>query len=313
MVKLVISRLLTSIPVMFVVATLIFLILYVTPGDPAHILAGDFASPEVIEATRARLGLDQNIFVRYSTFIFGLVQGDFGHSIFSGMDVLELIAQRAEPTIALCLLAMAVSLPISVVLGVIAAKYPNSVFDRTLMAVSALGFSVPAFVLAFILVYSLSLSANLLPVQGYAPLSQGFGPFISHLVLPTITVAAFTIALLARMTRTSMLDVLGEDYVKTARAKGASETKVLFSHALPNASVPIITVTGISTATLITGVVVVETIYNIPGVGSLIMNAIQQRDYPLIQGITLVFSFAYILINLVVDVVCALVDPRIRY
>lgn len=313
MLKLVLSRLLTAIPVMLVVATLIFLILYITPGDPAHILAGDFASPAVIEATRVRLGLDQSIFVRYYVFISGLLQGDFGHSIFSGKSVLELMAQRAEPTIALTFLAMAVSLPISVVVGVIAAKNPNGFFDRALMAVSALGFSVPAFVLAFFLVYTLSLSTNLLPVQGYVPPRDGLLPFLSHLVLPTITVAAFTIALLARITRSSMLDVLGEDYVKTARAKGATEATVLFQHALPNASIPIITVTGISTATLITGVVVVETIYNIPGLGSLIMGAIQQRDYPLIQGITLVFSLVYILINLIVDVVCAMVDPRIRY
>ena len=301
-------RLLSTIPVLLIVAVLVFLMLRLTPGDPAAILAGDAASSEQIAAIRASLGLDRSIAVQFGIWSGNLLQGDFGRSYFYKMDVTQLIAQRIEPTLALATLTILIAVLVSVPLGVIAAWRFGGWFDRALM-----GFSVPVFVLAYILIWIVSLKLGWFPVQGYRRLADGFWPFLHHLVLPAITLSVIYIALIARVTRASVLEALGEDYIRTARAKGLPESQVLIHHALANAAVPIATVIGIGIALLIGGVVVTESVYAIPGLGRLTVDAVLARDFPTVQAVILLFSFAYVLVNLLVDLSYVFFDPRIRY
>ncbi|WP_119165303.1 ABC transporter permease [Algihabitans albus] len=306
-------RLLATIPVMGVVALFVFLMLHLSPGDPATVIAGDYASPADIERIRAKLGLDQPIHIQFGTWVWTLMQGDLGISIFSNLPVTKLIAQRLEPTLMLALTTLIITILVAVPMGVIAAWKAGTWIDRSIMLFAVVGFSIPVFVLGYILIYFVSLKAGLLPVQGYRPISEGVVPFLRSITLPALTLSVIYIALIARITRASMLEVLDEDYVRTARAKGQLEWKVLIVHALRNAAVPIVTIIGIGVALLIGGVVVTESVYNIPGLGRLVLDAILKRDYPIIQGLILMFSFVYILINLAIDILYTLIDPRIRY
>jgi len=306
-------RLLATIPVLLIVALLVFLMLRLTPGDPAAILAGDAANTEQIARIRASLGLDQPIVVQFGIWIGNMLRGDLGESFYYKTKVATLIGQRLEPTLALATLTITIAILVAVPLGAIAAWRFGGWFDRSLMAFSVLGFSVPVFVLAYLLIWFVSLKLGLLPVQGYQRLADGLWPFLRHLVLPAITLSVIYIALIARITRASVLEALGEDYIRTARAKGLPEARVLVRHALANAAVPIATVIGIGIGLLIGGVVVTESVYAIPGLGRLTVDAVLARDFPTIQGVILFFSVVYVLINLLVDMSYVFLDPRIRY
>lgn len=309
----VVRRLFATIVVMTVVAFVVFLILYLTPGDPAAILAGDAATSEDIRKIREKLGLDDPFHERFGQWLWRLLHGDLGISIFTNLPVTTLIGQRIEPTLSLTLCTLVISVLVAVPMGVVAAARAGSWIDRLVMAFSVGGFSVPVFVLAYVLIYVFSIELDLLPVQGYQPLSAGFTEWARHLVLPSLALGTVYIALIARMTRAAMLDVLAQDYVRTAQAKGLAPPAVLLRHALKNAAVPIATVVGIGIALLIGGAIVTETVFALPGVGRLTVDAILRRDYPIIQGVVLLFSAAYVLINLAVDLSYMFFDPRIRY
>ncbi len=309
----VLRRLLATVPVLLIVAVLVFLMLRLTPGDPAAILAGDAASSEQIAEIRAGLGLDRPLPVQFAIWIGNLARGELGQSYFYKMQVTQLIGQRLEPTMALAVLTILFAVAVSIPLGVLAAWRFGGWFDRALMGFSVLGFSVPVFVLAYILIWIVSLQLGWFPVQGYRRLADGFFPFLHHLILPALTLSVIYIALIARVTRASVLEALGEDYVRTARAKGLPEIRVLVRHALANAAVPIATVIGIGIAILVGGVVVTESVYAIPGLGRLTVDAVLSRDFPTIQGVILFFSFIYVLVNLVIDLSYVFLDPRIRY
>jgi peptide/nickel transport system permease protein len=306
-------RLLSTLPVLGVVAVLVFLMLRLTPGDPAAVLAGDQATTEQIAMIRANLGLDRSIPEQFVIWLGHLFQGDLGQSYYYKLPVTELIAQRLEPTLSLAVVTITLAVLIAVPLGVVAAWRFGGWLDRGVMAFSVLGFSVPVFVSAYLLIWLISLKLGWLPVQGYKRLSEGFGPWLYHLTLPAITLSLIYIALIARVTRASVLETLGEDYIRTARAKGLPEVLVLQRHALANAAVPIITVIGIGIALLIGGVVVTESVYAIPGLGRLTVDAVLARDFPTVQGVILLFSFVYVLVNLLVDLSYVFFDPRIRY
>jgi peptide/nickel transport system permease protein len=306
-------RLLSTLLVMALVGVFIFLLLHLAPGDPAAIIAGDNASPAQIIMIRHQLGLDAPLPVQFVRWVWRIAHGDFGISIFSEAPVMELIRQRLPATIALTSTTIVFAAVLAVGAGVLAAWRAGGLLDRVLMGFAALGFSVPVFVVGYVLIYVCAIRLHWLPVQGYAPLSAGVWPWASHLILPSIALGLAYVALIARITRASMLEVLSEDYMRTARAKGASTGSMLFHHALKNAGVPIVTVIGIGVALLISGVVITETVFNIPGLGRLTVDAITNRDYPIIQGVIVVFSGAYVLVNLAVDLVYTLIDPRIRY
>jgi peptide/nickel transport system permease protein len=308
-----VRRLLATIPVMMVVAVVVFSLIHLAPGDPAAIIAGDNVTAKQIAEIRARLGLDEPLWKQFGLWISNLAHGDLGTSIFSGRPVTELIVQRAEPTIALTTTTLIVAISIALTAGVLAAWKVGTWVDRGVMIFAVMGFSVPVFVVGYGLVYVFSMQLKWLPVQGYAPIADGFVPFIRHLILPSIALGLAYVALIARITRTSMLEVLAEDYIRTADAKGVATRPKLIRHALKNAAVPIATVIGIGVALLIGGVVITESVFNIPGVGRLTVDAILKRDYPIIQGIILVFSGIYVLINLAVDMLYTVLDPRIRY
>jgi peptide/nickel transport system permease protein len=309
----IIQRVLAAIPVMLVVALFVFLLLRLTPGDPAAIIAGDVATPEQLERIRDNLGLNDPLHIQFFTWMGDLLRGDFGTSVLSGTPVIAMIADRMEPTISLALTTITLSVIIAVPLGVIAAWKHGTWVDRLVMAISVVGFSVPVFVIAYVMISIFAMDLRWFPVQGFTPISEGVGAFFSRIALPTFTLTLLYIALIARITRTSMLEILGEDYVRTARAKGLSETRVLMAHALRNCSVPIITIIGIGVALLISGVVVTESVFNLPGLGRLTVDAVLARDYPVIQAVILLASLIYVVINLLIDIAYVLLDPRIRY
>ena len=298
---------------MAVVAFVVFSLLYFTPGDPAAVLAGDAATSDDIAKIREKLGLDQPFFTRFGAWTWALAHGDLGTSIFTNLPVTQLIGQRIEPTLSLTLCTLLLSVGIAVPLGVLAAARAGSWVDRLVMAFSVLGFSVPVFVLAYGLILTFSIQLDWLPVQGYRNLKDGLWDWLRHLILPSIALGTVYIALIARITRASMLDVLAQDYIRTAQAKGLAPAGVVLGHALKNAAVPIMTIVGIGIALLIGGAIVTETVFAIPGVGRLTVDAILRRDYPIIQGVILMFSGAYVIINLAVDLSYMLLDPRIRY
>jgi len=309
----ILRRLAATIPVMVVVALAVFALLHVTPGDPAVIIAGDYATTDDIARIRTRLGLDQPFTTQVAIWLGRVVRGDLGTSIFSGLPVSTLIGQRAATTVWLTLFAMVISVGLGVPAGVVAAWRRGSWIDRAVMVFAVSGFSMPTFWLGFILVYIFAITAGWLPVQGYLPMASGLWPFLSHLILPALTLSLVYMALIARMTRASMLGVLAEDYIRTAFAKGLAPRGVLIRHALKNASLPVVTIIGIGFALLIGGAVVTESVFALPGLGRLTVDAIVRRDYPVIQGVLLVVSGVYVLINLVVDVLYVVLDPRIRY
>jgi peptide/nickel transport system permease protein len=307
------KRLLATIPVMAIVAIFVFAMLRLTPGDPASIIAGAAATTQDVVAIRARLGLDRPLLAQFFVWIGNMATGDFGESFFFKKQVAELVADRIEPTLMLSLTTMVLSIAIAVPLGVIAAYRQGTWIDRIVMGFSVLGFSVPVFVIGYALIYVFAIELNWLPVQGYQRLAEGVGGCLVRLILPSITLSVIYVALIARITRTSVLEVLGEDYIRTARAKGLTNYRVLMRHALRNAAVPIVTVIGIGIALLIGGVVVTESVFSIPGLGRLTVDAVLARDYPTVQAVILLFSFVYVLVNLLIDLAYTGLDPRIRY
>ena len=309
----IIRRILATIPVMAVVALFVFSLLYIAPGDPAAVIAGDQATPADVERIRQSLGLDRPFLVRFGEWVWQILHADLGTSIFTNLPVAAMIAQRVEPTLSLMAVTLVFAVLIAVPIGVVAAWKVDTIIDRGIMAFSVLGFSVPVFVIGYLLAYAFALKFDWLPVQGYTPLSEGVWPWLENLILPAVALGCIYVALIARTTRAAILEVLQQDYIRTARAKGMGQTTILFVHALKNAAVPIVTVIGIGIAHLIGGAVVTETVFAIPGVGRLTVDAILRRDYPVIQGIVLLFSFAYVLINLVIDLLYTVLDPRIRY
>ena len=306
-------RVLAAIPVMGVVALFVFLLLRLTPGDPAAILAGDNATPEQLERIRVSLGLHEPIYIQFFTWINQLLHGDLGVSLISNVPVLQMIGQRLEPSISIAISTIILAILIAVPLGVIAAWKHGTWIDRFVMGLSVLGFSVPVFVIGYVLIQLFAIDLRWLPVQGFKSIAAGLGPYLERLVLPTLTLSFIYVALIARMTRAAMLDVLGEDYIRTARAKGIAEMAVLLRHGLRNAAVPVITVIGTGFALLISGVVVTESVFILPGIGRLTVDAVLARDYPGIQAMILVTSLVYVTINLLIDVAYTLLDPRIRY
>ena len=308
-----IRRVLATIPVLGMVAIFVFFMLRMTPGDPAAVLAGDNGTPQQIEEIRESLGLNEPIPIQLGIYLADILRGDLGQSYFFKRDVTELIGLRVEPTLALASTTLILTILVAVPLGVIAAFRRGTWLDRGVMGFSVLGFSIPIFVLGYSLMYVFAMELKMFPVQGYKSIFEGFGPFIHRLVLPSIALSVIYIALIARITRASVLEVLGEDYIRTAYAKGLPRRVVLMKHALRNAAIPIVTVIGIGVALLIGGVVVTESVFNIPGLGRLTVDAVLGRDYPTIQALILVFSFTYVFINLMVDLTYTLLDPRIRY
>lgn len=309
----ILRRALSTLPVLAIVAVLVFLMLRLTPSDPAAIIAGDYANSEQIEGIRESLGLNEPILKQFVIWISNVLQGDFGESFFYKKQVAELISERLEPTLSLSIVTILLVVLVAVPLGVVAAHYHGTWIDRFVMGFSVLGFSIPVFVVGYILIYIFAVTLDWLPVQGYQRIADGVGGWLLRLILPALTLSIVFIAFIARMTRTSVLEVLNEDYIRTARAKGQTEIKVLIHHALANAAVPILTIIGLTVAILIGGVVVTESVYTLPGLGLLTVDAVLARDYPTIQAVILLFSFAYVLINLMVDVAYTLLDPRIRY
>jgi peptide/nickel transport system permease protein len=309
----ILRRIAATVPVMLIVAVLVFLMLRLTPGDPAAIIAGDNANDAQIAAIRTRLGLDAPLVTQFFIWLGNVLRGDFGESFFFKRTVAELILSRLEPTLALSISTIILAVAIAVPLGVLAAYKRGTLIDKAVMGFSVLGFSVPVFVIGYSLIYLFAIKLNWVPVQGYQRIGDGFGGFLQRLLLPSLTLSVIYIALIARMTRASVIDVLEEDYIRTARAKGQSELKVLFTHALRNASVPIVTVIGLGVALLIGGVVVTESVFTIPGLGRLTVDAVLARDFPTVQAVILLFSLVYVLINLMVDLAYTVLDPRIRY
>jgi peptide/nickel transport system permease protein len=308
-----IRRVLATIPVMAIVALFVFSLLYLAPGDPAAIIAGDQASPADVERIRAGLGLDRPFLIRFGEWFWNVLNGDLGVSIFTNLPVTKMIAQRLEPTMSLMVLTLILSVSVAVPMGVLAAWKQGSWIDRLVMALAVFGFSVPVFVVGYLLAYVFALQLEWFPVQGYTPIANGVGPWLGNLALPAVALGGVYIALIARITRATMLEVLSQDYIRTAKAKGVGSRTVLFLHALKNAAVPIVTVVGIGVALLIGGAVVTESVFAIPGLGRLTVDAILRRDYPVIQGVVLLFSFVYVLVNLGVDLLYTVFDPRIRY
>jgi peptide/nickel transport system permease protein len=309
----ILRRLLQTIPVMLVVAIFIFLMLRLTPSDPAAIIAGDNANAEQVAQIRSQLGLDQPMLQQFVIWISKVARGALGESFFFKKTVAALVGERIEPTLSLAFFTIMIAVLVAVPLGVLAAHRQDTWIDRLVMGFSVLGFSLPVFVIGYLLIYVFAIWLNWLPVQGYQHISEGVFGWAQRLILPSLTLSVIYIALIARMTRAGVLEVLSEDYIRTARAKGQIERKVLFRHALRNAAVPIVTVIGLGIALLIGGVVVTESLFTIPGLGRLTVDAVLARDYPTIQAVILLFSFVYVMINLAVDLLYTLLDPRIRY
>ena len=291
----------------------VFLLLRLSSGDPAALIAGESATEADIERVRAQLGLDRPLWEQYGIWIWQLLHGDLGRSVQSNLPVTELIAQRLEPTLSLAVTTMTFALLISIPVGVFAASRAGTKIDRALMVFSVMSFSFPVFFTGYLLVWLLSVKAGLFPVQGFKSIREGIGPFASSIALPTITLGLAYLALLTRMTRSAMLEVLRQDYIRTARAKGLPQRAILFVHALKNASVPIVTTAGVGVALLIGGAVITESVFALPGLGRLTVDSILSNDYPVIQGLILFFSCVYVLLNLVIDIAYCVLDPRIRY
>ncbi|QHI99658.1 ABC transporter permease subunit [Xylophilus rhododendri] len=308
----IVKRVLATLPVMAIVGIFVFSLLYLAPGDPAAVIAGDQALPEDIARIRENLGLDRPFLVQFADWSGHILRGDLGTSIFTGKPVTELIAQRIGPTLSLALVTLVMAILVAVPLGVLAAAKVSTWVDRTVMGLAVLGFSVPLFVVGYVLAYVFSLQLHWLPVQGYVSLDQGLWPWLSRLLLPAATLGSVYVALIARITRSAVVEVQQQDYIRTARAKGLDHRAILFLHALKNAGIPIVTIIGIGVGALISGTVIAESVFAIPGLGRLTIDAIMRRDYPIIQGLVLVFSFSYVIVNLLVDLTYVVFDPRIR-
>ncbi len=304
-------RLMATIPVIVVVAILAFLLVHLTPGDPAAIIAGDNATVEDVARIRAAMGLDRPLLEQFLGWSWQVLRGDLGISTSSNIPVSTLIAQRMGPSLSIAFFTICFAVLLAIPLGIMAAWKAGSATDRCIMLGSVLGFSIPVFLIGYGLVFILSVKLGWLPVQGYKPPSEGWGAYFRHLLLPCVSLGLVYMALLTRMTRATMLEALSEDYIRTARAKGL-ELRTIVWHALKNAANPIVTTIGVGVAMLIGGVVVTETVFAIPGLGRLTVDAVLRHDYPVIQGVLLVASGAYVLINLLVDLSYRIFDPRIQ-
>ena len=308
-----VRRILATIPVMGVVAVIVFLLLHLAPGDPATLIAGDFATAEDIARIGKQLGLDRPLPVQFVGWVGQILQGELGTSIFSQLPVSRLIRQRLEPTLVLSMTTLIIAVILAVPVGVLAAWRARTWIDRVVMGFAVCGLSVPVFVLGYLLIYFFAIRLGWLPVQGYVSLAQGLWPCLRSIVLPSLALGSIYMALIARITRASLLEVLQEDYVRTAHAKGLSTLTVVVTHALRNASIPIVTIIGVGLTLLIGGVVITESVFAIPGIGRLTVDAILRRDYPIIQAVILLSSGVYVLVNLVIDLLYTVLDPRIRY
>ncbi|MDN4608097.1 ABC transporter permease [Sporosarcina highlanderae] len=308
----IIKRLFSLIPVLFIVSIVIFSIIHLTPGDPTTYMLGEEATPEQIADAKKQLGLDQPIHVQYFNWVKKAAIGDLGSSYHMNMSVNDAIMSHIGPTLSLAILAEIVALLIAIPLGIIAAIKRGTATDQTVMGFSLLGMAIPSFLLALFLVLLIGVKLQWLPVAGYRPLDSGLWNHIKYLIMPAISLGSIQAALIARMTRSSMLEVLNTNYIKMARAKGVVERRIIYGHALQNAFLPILTVIGITFGGLVTGAVVTETIFNIPGIGSLIINSVARRDYTVIQGIVLFVTFVYVMLNLVIDILYGVIDPRVR-
>lgn len=309
----ILRRLIATIPILLMLTFLVFGMLYVAPGDPAALIAGDTATPADIEAIRERMGLHRPFLEQFFAWVGGILQGDIGTSVYSGTPVAEMISQRALPTASLMGMTILISVVVSVPLGVMAAAFKGHTADRIIMVISVIGFSVPVFIVGYVLAYGLAIKLPIFPVQGYVSPDQDFGGFLRSLVLPSMALSFSYIALITRVTRSTLVEILSQDYVRTARAKGVSRGRILFWHALRNAAVQISTVIGVGIAVLLGGSVIIETVFSIPGIGSLVVSAIVARDFPVIQGVLLVVSLVYVLVNLLIDLLYPVFDPRISY
>jgi peptide/nickel transport system permease protein len=309
----VLRRLLAVVPVMLVVATVAFVLIHLAPGDPASVIAGPYASADDVAKLRHQLGLDEALPVQLVRWYGRLLRGDLGDSIFLRRPVMEAIVDRLEPTLLLTTWATLVAVLIGVPAGIVSARYHNSAIDQSLMGLALVGLSVPNFLLGLLMILVFGVWLGWLPVAGYVPLDEGLWRNLRSLVMPSLALGLVQSALIARITRSSMLDVLREQFVLTGRAKGLAENIVVYKHALKNAIIPTLTVIGITFALLIGGAVVIETVFNIPGLGRLIISAVLRRDYPVIQGVILIISGVYVLLNLCIDVLYVVLDPRIRY
>jgi peptide/nickel transport system permease protein len=312
MIRLILRKLGSTVVVMGVVAVVVFMLIHLSPRDPAAVIAGDRATSADIERIRASLGLNEPLIVQFGLWIGRLAQGDLGISLFSHEPVLKLVGSRIEPTLSIAIATTLFSVVTAIPLGILAAWQVGRWIDRIIMAIAIAAFSFPIFLIGYALVWGFALKWRLLPVQGFTALANGLVPYLQHLVLPTLSLGLVFMALLTRMTRSTMIEVLGEDYIRTARSKGLKPVRVLLRHALKNAAVPIVTTIGTGIALLIGGVVVTESVFAIPGIGRLTIDAVTQRDYPVIQGVILLSSLAYVLLNLVIDLSYRLFDPRIR-
>lgn len=307
------KRILAVIPVLVIVAVIVFLLLHLSPGDPAALIAGDTASSDDVERIRKLLGLDRPLLEQFFSWSWRLLQGDLGVSVFTGLPVTKMIGQRIEPTLWLTLLTISFAVFFAVPMGIIAAWKAGTWIDRSLMALAVTAFSLPVFLIGYLFIFGFSIQLGWLPVQGFRSLSEGFVPFIRHLILPAVSGGLVYMALIARMTRATMLEVLGEDYIRTARARGVGNRRLLLRHALKNAAVPIVTTIGLGIALLLGGVIITESVFAIPGIGRLTVDSVLRHDYPVIQGIVLVVAAVYVFINLVIDLLYTVLDPRIRY
>ena len=309
----ILQRTLAAIPVVLLVGVIIFSLLHVAPGDPAAIIAGDDVRPEDVEEIRHALGLDRAFHIQFGIWVWNLLQGDLGTSIFSDRSIVTLMVPRLQPTLGLTALALTMSVLMGIPLGIIAAWKAHGPIDRAVMLFAVVGFAVPVFWLGFLLIWAFAVNWSLFPTIGYSPITDGILPFLRSLFLPALSIAIAQTALIARMTRSCMLEVLNEDYIRTARAKGLAERVVLVRHAFKAASIPVVTVIGLVFAGLITGVVVTEVVFSIPGIGRMIVDAVVRRDYPVVQGMLMLAAMAYVFVNLMVDVFYAYLDPRIKY
>jgi len=309
----ILQRLSGMIAVMLLVVTIVFVIVRVTPGDPAAVMLGPEATAQDVADLRTRLGLDRSILSQYVIYVGQLLRGDLGQSIFLNMPVTAALMERAEPTFFLTLLSLAIASVIALPVGIYAAYRRGSFLDQAATTLAMLGASIPGFWLGLILMQIFAVRWGILPVSGYGGPDTSLLERIRHLILPAVALGLVSSALIMRFTRASMLDVLGDDYIRTARAKGLDEQKVVLKHALKNALIPILTVLGLTAAVLISGAVVTETVFGLPGVGNLVVSAVLRRDYPVIQGALLVIAGLYVLINFAIDMLYLLVDPRVRY
>lgn len=307
------KRLAAAVPVMLIVAIITFMLMHIGPVDPASRIAGELATPAEVEKIRAAMGLDRPLAHQFFGWLGNVVTGDLGTSILNKTPVLDLVGQRIEPTLSITLFTIVFAVVLAVPMGVLAAWNAGTWIDHLIMALAVVAFSMPVFLVGYLMIYQFSIELRWLPVQGYKPLGDGVVPYLRHLVLPVVSLGLVFLALIARMTRATMLEVLNQDYIRTARAKGLGNTRILVLHALKNAANPIVTTIGFGIAALIGGVVVTETVFSIPGIGRLTIDAVIRRDFPVIQGVILLFSLAYVLINLAIDLSYALFDPRIRY